>query len=51
MNIHVPIAGELDQPFHPVVGEVTTRHPDPLKSDFAVKPARILEALDRAGIR
>ena len=51
MNIHVPIAGELDQPFHPVVGEVTTRHADPLKSDFAVKPARILEALDRAGIR
>ena len=51
MNIHVPIAAELDQPFHPVVGEVTTRHADPLKSDFAVKPARALEALDRAGVR
>lgn len=51
MNQHAPIAAELGQPFFPVAGEVTRRDPDPLRSDFSVPPARILEALDRAGLR
>ncbi len=46
MNMHVAITRELGQPFHAVAGRIVTRNADPLKSDFEVDPAAVLQALE-----
>lgn len=45
MNIHVPIARALRQPFHALVAEVPQRLADTLRSDFRVPPQRLRGAV------
>ena len=48
MNPHPWLAGLLGQRFYQAVGETAGTHSDPLKSDYWVSPARVLEAVAAA---